>query len=55
MEEGGDAPEEAEQEVDLPEQIPLLDTQSPDVIRSITKWESMCSRSSTWLTCAPQP
>ena len=34
----------------LPEQIPLLD---PDIIRSITQWESMCSRSSTQSTCAP--
>ena len=30
-------------------------TQSPDLKHSITKWESMCSRSSTQLTCAPRP
>ena len=34
----------------LPEQITLLDT---DIIRSITQWESMCSRSSTQSTFAP--
>ena len=33
----------------------FLVTQSPDLLRSITKWESMCSRSSTQLKCASRP